>query len=893
MTVLRRWAWAWLVLCFAVFAGSEVANAQASPSAYTWATRYDLLGRVTAAIAPDPDGAGTLKFAAVRNTYDIAGRLTLVETGELSAWQSETVAPSAWGASFTVLTSAATTYDGLNRKIKDVVTGSDAVVVSVTQYSYDTVGRLECTAVRMNPAIYGSLPASACTLGTVGTNGPDRISKNVYDAAGQLMQVRKGVGSTLELADATYTYSANGKRQYVIDANGNKAELRYDGFDRQSRWVLPSTTGPTGYSPNTPANAVATAGALNEADYEAYTYDANGNRLTARKRDSSTITYSYDALDRVTTKVVPERSGLGTTHTRDVYYGYDAMGRQTFARYDSATGEGVTSAYDGFGQLTSSTLAMDSQSRQLSYLYDKDGGRTRITWPDSAFVSMAFDGMDRQAGLSDASSATLTTIAYNNRGSSATVNRAGTAFDQSITYDPAGRLSNLSVTDGTAGSRVAWAFTRNPGGQIATETRDNDGYAWTGHVNVTRPYSTNGLNQYSTAGPAAFCYDANGNLIADGSSVYLYDVENRLVEKRVQTNSVCSSLSYTGTLQASLRYDPLGRLYEVTGAATTRFLYDGDALVAEFNTGGTLLRRYAHGSDAGADDPAIWFEGTSALAANARHLYVDPRGSIVLVGDASGTAVALDSYDEYGIPGTANAGRFQYTGQAWLTEAGMYYYKARMYSPTLGRFMQTDPIGYDDQINLYAYVANDPVNGVDPTGTEGIVDDAVAWGKMVVSDLGELAEGISEGRLEWAFGGMPPQLGGGVVSESMAVARAATALRAEVAATRAAPAATRGGENAAAAAGRQAHRELAGRVAQKPGWKSEPRMTGADGKTYKPDVVTPRGRIMELKPDTASGRAAGARQTSNYSTQLGAPARTITYRPPAPPPPPKPWWKFW
>ena len=497
-----------------------------------------------------------------------------------------------------------------------------------------------------------------------------------------------------------------------------------------------------------------------------YTYD-DLDRQTAEiwlddsDNEVQTIDYVYDAASQLTSIVDPDSS---------YSYEYDLAGR--LVEVDNAGTTGVTNVvfnytYDRASNLISVTDTIDGQlSGVESFTYDELNRVIQITQSGDNVadkrVDMSYNaasGMTEMTRYSDLAGTNL--VALSN-----------------YTYDEAGRLIDLTHSDAAAAIIAAynWVFDEanrivqftNPDGvtDYAYDGRDqlvdadhsyqeDEEYTYDENGNRTNAgYVTGGNNQLLRDGVYNYEYDAEGNrvkqtAIATGEvTSYEWDHRNRLVGVVVtsSTGEVVKRVEYT--------YDALDRriAFEVDAdgdgsapAEVERFVYDGEHIALVFDGEGNQTYRYLHGVEV---DQVIAQEDA---AGEVLWALSDNQGSVRDVVDRDGNVVNHVVYDSFGrVVEESDGGvefRFGYTGREFDEETGLYYYRARYYDPTNGRFISYDPISFGGgDVNLYRYVGNSPANYTDPTGrnADEIRNPILDIILLIPSVLWEVGKGIEE-----------------------------------------------------------------------------------------------------------------------------------------------------
>jgi RHS repeat-associated protein len=208
--------------------------------------------------------------------------------------------------------------------------------------------------------------------------------------------------------------------------------------------------------------------------------------------------------------------------------------------------------------------------------------------------------------------------------------------------------------------------------------------------------------------------DSNGNTLTSvtgsNTTTYAWDFENRMTSVTLP--------GFGGTV--TFKYDPFGRrIYKSLSSGTSVYAYDGDNLVEETNSAGGVVARYEQTQNI--DEPLAMLRSSATS-----YFHADGLGSVTSLSNAAGSIANTYTYDSFGKL-TASTGSlvnpFQYTAHESDPETGLYYYRARYYDQSTGRFISEDPLSFDTGFNFYRYGNNDPVIAVDPWGLSTLVFD--------------------------------------------------------------------------------------------------------------------------------------------------------------------------
>jgi RHS repeat-associated protein len=652
------------------------------------------------------------------------------------------------------------TYDSIWNK---VATTTDALG-SVSTFTYDAYGRLIRTIsdAGLSPHINATKSFSYNELGKIAssTDSVGTVTRFEYDTFANLIATTADYGAGRLNRTTSYGYDVVGNAVSVTNPSGAVATSTYDAARRLLTVTAPApfNFGSTlvrtinSYDPDGRQTSLTrTNASANQTTSTAYS--PTGKILSVTDPNGSFVTRTYDLNDRVQSVSQP----VAAWFDRVTRYNYDPLGRivsvidnagntaqqLTYtangkpATFKDANNNTTSFAYDGFDRRSSTIYPMGSSevatydandnvltsrsraNQTTSYTYDALNRRATKAPPfPAAIVTYSYDPAGRLTGASD-NSAPIASVAPPTGNS--------VRYETSLSYDILNRVVGVSWSPAPAAASppsgsVTFSHIYNKANQrIGQSVTDNSWFNYPAATPGTVNYTSNALNQYTSAGSATPTYDGNGNLTGDGTFSFGYDAENRLV-----------SGSASGTT-ASYSFDAQGRRKSKTvNGVTTLFVTDADnrEVLEVDGSSGAIQRWYAYGL--GSNEVLNRAEVVAAI----RSAYVpDIQGSSVATIDSDSGSISKVGYLPYGANnGTASS--FAFTGQRIDPELGsLYYYRARHYSPALGRFLQTDPVGYQGGSNLYAYVNNDPLNLIDPLGLTPVYQAAAQAPGFVLPGL--------------------------------------------------------------------------------------------------------------------------------------------------------------
>ncbi len=540
------------------------------------------------------------------------------------------------------------------------------------------------------------------------------ITSFTYDEAFNLTSLTDGNGST-----STFTYDTHGNVLTSTDAQGNTTTMTYEPLFNQMTSLTDSKGNKTAFDYDSNGNQ--TSITYPDGSTEAFTHDTSGNLQSKTDRMNQTINFTYDFRGMLTSKLFPD----GTSDT----FTYDAAGNLLSATDENGT---IGFIYDSSDRLTQVTYP---GGEVVSYTYDASNNRTQITYPDGAVLDYGYDEANRLAQIGE-SGQIIAQYAYDQL-SRITRRDLGNGNFTTFSYDPSGRLLDLINSKSTSEIISRFSYTYDNVGNRLTMTTlaGTTQYIYDGSNQLTQVvlpdgstitynldpagnrnsvvvdgsttgYTTNNLNQYTDVGGDTYTYDANGNLTsktsAQGTTIYTYDFENRLIQVGTPTETI----TYT--------YDPFGRRASKKASfGTTNYFYDDKRVIMETDNLGAAQATYIYGINL--DEVLVMRRG------GVDYYYAqDGLGSVTDLADFSENIIESFSYDAYGTPSNQSSvdNPYLFTGREFEPETDMYFYRARYYSPEIGRFITTDPIGFAGGNNLYTYVSNNPINFVDPSGLQ-------------------------------------------------------------------------------------------------------------------------------------------------------------------------------